>query len=232
MGQFKHSIAGRLRIMANAIDPPLPPPSPPPTQRELALEQWLRDEGEKTLRLHYDLGPESTVVDIGGYEGQWASDIYAMYRCRILVFEPVTAYTEATTRRFAHNDAIRVFPYGLAASTAHGEITVNGDASSLYNHGETRETIELMDVVECLRDDLGLNEIDLMKINIEGAEYDLLDRVLGEKYHLAIRNIQVQFHDFVENANQRRQEIRRRLSETHELTYEYYFVWENWRRRD
>ncbi|MCZ6611216.1 MAG: FkbM family methyltransferase [Planctomycetota bacterium] len=224
--------------MANAIDPspppptPPPPPPPPPTQRELALEQWLRDAGDKTLRLHYDLGPESTVVDIGGYEGQWASDIYAMYRCRIFVFEPVTAYAEAMSCRFAHNDAIRVFPYGLAASTADSEITVNGDASSLFNHGETREIIKLRDAVQCLRGDLELNEIDLMKLNIEGAEFDLLDRVLGEKYHLAIRNIQVQFHDFVEDAQQRRSDIRRRLSETHELTYEYYFVWENWRRRD
>ncbi len=219
--------------MANAIDPPPPPPPPPPpTQSELAIERWVRDAGDKTLRVHYDLGPESTVVDLGGYLGQCASDLYAMYRCRIFVFEPVAAYAAAATRRFARNDAIRVFPYGLAASTGAAEITVDGYSSSIFIQGETRETIELMDVVECLRDDLGLSAIDLMEINIEGAEYDLLDRVLGENYHLAIRNIQVQFHDFVEGAQQRRQDIRRRLSATHELTYEYYFVWENWRRRD
>ena len=113
--------------MANAIDPPSPPP---PTQRELAIERWVRDAGDKTLRLYYDLGPESTVVDLGGYEGQWASDIYAMYRCRIFVFEPVTAYAEALSCRFAHNDAIRVFPYGLASSTGDSEITVNSTPST------------------------------------------------------------------------------------------------------
>jgi hypothetical protein len=43
------------------------------------------------------------------------------------------------------------------------------------------------------------------------------------------RDIQVQFHDFVPDAEIRRDEIRRALSATHHLTYDYPFVWENWR---
>jgi hypothetical protein len=41
----------------------------------------------------------------------------------------------------------------------------------------------------------------------------------------------VQFHDFVPNAEPRMRQIQQALAETHELTYAYPFVWENWRRK-
>ena len=44
-----------------------------------------------------------------------------------------------------------------------------------------------------------------------------------------IRDLQIQFHDFVPEAKKRMAEIRSALSRTHEPTYQYEFVWENWR---
>ena len=44
------------------------------------------------------------------------------------------------------------------------------------------------------------------------------------------KNIQVQFHDFIiQNAEERMINIQRKLELTHELTYQYVFVWENWK---
>ncbi len=45
-----------------------------------------------------------------------------------------------------------------------------------------------------------------------------------------VRQYQIQFHNFVENAVDRRIQISRALSETHEQTWCYTFVWENWRK--
>ena len=72
--------------------------------------------------------------------------------------------------------------------------------------------------------------IDLMKINIEGAEYDLLEHLIENKFVENIKDIQVQFHDFVPNAEARMKNIQAGLSKTHYLTYQYPFVWENWRK--
>ena len=47
----------------------------------------------------------------------------------------------------------------------------------------------------------------------------------------SIVDIQVQFHDFIPNAQERRRAIQEALSATHELTYQYEFVWENWRKK-
>jgi hypothetical protein len=41
------------------------------------------------MRLEFDPSPDGVVLDVRGYEGQWASDIFARYGCRIHVFEPV-----------------------------------------------------------------------------------------------------------------------------------------------
>ena len=67
-----------------------------------------------------------------------------------------------------------------------------------------------------------------MKINIEGAEYDLVEHLIDTKLVEIIRNIQVQFHDFVPNAESRMRKIQEKLRITHSISYQYRFVWENW----
>ena len=71
--------------------------------------------------------------------------------------------------------------------------------------------------------------VDLIKINIEGGEYDLPDYIIHSGMAHCFRNIQVQFNDFVTNYKLRMQPIQQNLSITHYLTYQYPFVWENWK---
>jgi hypothetical protein len=72
--------------------------------------------------------------------------------------------------------------------------------------------------------------IDLLKINIEGGEYELLEHIIEKTLQNKIRNIQVQFHTWIENCEDRRKNIQDILRKTHKLTYNYDFVWENWER--
>jgi hypothetical protein len=70
-----------------------------------------------------------------------------------------------------------------------------------------------------------------MKINIEGGEYSLLQRMIEKEITGICNNIQVQFHNCFQNAPEMRMNIREVLNKTHFLTYDYYFVWENWEKR-
>ena len=75
-----------------------------------------------------------------------------------------------------------------------------------------------------------INHVDLIKINIEGGEYEVLETLLNNNMISIFKNIQVQFHDFiVENAKERMNAIQKKIALTHELTYQYEFVWENWK---
>jgi FkbM family methyltransferase len=198
-------------------------------RQKQARKEWGRSKGDLSYRLDYDLRPDSVVLDLGGYEGQWASDIYARYRCKIHIFEPVPRYAEFIEKRFSRNPDVELHRYGLAAHAGEVAFAVDGASSSAYLTGVLSTQRVQMRAVEEFFSSVETERIDLMKINIEGAEYDLLDRMLELRLHLRVRDLQIQFHNFVPAAEERAEAIARQLSASHELTYKFYFVWENWR---
>ena len=188
---------------------------------------WFRDRGDSKYRQQYDLDAASVVFDLGGYEGQWASDIYSRYCCTVHIFEPVEAYAENIQKRFERNKQIQVHPFGLGSVNTEIRIGMGNDGSSVFKEAEQTARGRLVEAKEFFAEQ-GIVEIDLMKVNIEGGEYELLEHLLNTKLVTEIKNIQVQFHDFVPNAEARMKAIQEQLSKTHSLTYQYKFVWENW----
>lgn len=192
---------------------------------------WQRDNGDLSLRLNYPLGPESTVVDLGGFRGQWASDLFAKYGCSIHVFEPVPEFASQIAQRFLRNARIKVHMVGLGKENRLGRIRIDGDASTLLHRGEAGIDVELREIGEYFKEQ-GIGQVALLKINIEGGEFELLEHMLDTGLVSHIDNIQVQFHTFVDDAEQRRRALQRRLAKTHTLAWDYPFVWESWRLRD
>lgn len=199
--------------------------------QEIRAEPWFRDNGDKTLRLDYALDENSIVFDIGGYEGQWTSDISSRYCCIIHVFEPVKQFYQNIVKRFEKNDKIIVHNIGLAAEDAIAKIKVASNCSSIFGIGDNEQSVVLKMAINFMLEN-NVKHIDLMKVNIEGAEYDLLDHLIETNYISRINNIQIQFHDFVKDAEKRMIKIEEKLAKTHKLTYRYPFVWENWKAID
>jgi FkbM family methyltransferase len=219
------NILKKIRLRLKPIDK-----SSPKFIQAKRVEPWFAANGDKTLRLSYNLNEGSVVYDFGGYEGQWASDIYGRYNCQVHVFEPYKPFFDNIVSRFERNNKIKVYPFGLGSSVADVPFSNLDDASSALNTSvQATDTIRIESVSEFFASN-NVGFIDLMKINIEGGEYDLLETLLDLGYIKSIDNIQVQFHDFLfDNARQRMESIQKRLSETHELTYQFDFVWENWK---
>jgi FkbM family methyltransferase len=193
---------------------------------------WFADNGDKTLRVCYDdLHKASLVFDVGGYEGQWTSDIYSMHRCPVHVFEPVEEFAKSIRRRFFNNPDIVVHQFGLSDRNWTTKIALDKDSTSAFKSAKTLVDVQFVEAAKFFANN-NIKFIDLMKLNIEGGEYDLLDYLLEIGWATSIRNIQVQFHDFIPNAKIRMAEIQERLSVTHELTYQYMFVWENWKLKE
>jgi len=196
----------------------------------IANLKWRQDRGDKTHRLDYDLNENSVVFDLGGYEGQWSSDIFSRYCCNIYIFEPVTDFADLILKRFKKNPKIRIFHFGLAERTHQEIISVNNDASSIFSKKTGKyEEITLIRASEFIKQN-SINHIDLMKINIEGGEYHLLEHLIESGLISTIDNIQVQFHEFIPDAEKRMEKIQNEMIKTHYLTYQYKFVFENWKR--
>lgn len=195
---------------------------------EKRVVSWRAANGDRTLRLDYEnLTPDSVVFDVGGYEGQWASDIYSRYCCHVCVFEPVDEYFEKIQHRFSKNSKIQVFNFGLASADNEATISVAADASSVFKTGGNLQQIILRDAVRWIKKN-NILRIALIKMNIEGGEYDLLPHLINSGYIRFIDNLQIQFHAFPVDAVPKMNNIQEELRKTHELTYQYPFVWENW----
>lgn len=188
---------------------------------------WVEIHGDKTLRLDYPLNENSLIIDVGGYEGQWASDIFAKYCCNIIIFEPVKKFYDNIKERFIKNNKISSYNVGLSNKDNNTTISLLDDSSSLFKKDSMSENIKTVNASVFLKEK-NIHDIDLMKINIEGSEYDLLENLIESGFILKIKNIQVQFHDFIPNARERMTLIQEKLKKTHHLTYQYEFVWENW----
>ncbi|TAJ80672.1 MAG: FkbM family methyltransferase [Gallionellaceae bacterium] len=202
-----------------------------PTEHDKEVRRWFAEDGDESLRFDYDLNGDSLVIDLGGYKGQWASDIYARFNCRVLVFEPVKSFAEKISKRFARNPKIEVFCLALGASHRQEMIALGDDGTSLYRDSAKKESIQFEDAAVFFADH-EIKNIELLKINIEGGEYELMPRLIETGLINNIKNIQIQFHDIGPDSEARMEAIRIELSKTHNSTYQFNFVWENWVRRD
>lgn len=193
---------------------------------------WYAADGDRTLRLDYDLGPDAVVVDLGGYHGDWAAEIHARFGCRVEVFEPVEEFARRIADRFAANPRISVHPFGLAGRDETMEMTLEegGSSAVILHEGVPRTRVELRDGAR-LAELIGAADVDLAKINIEGGEFDLLDRWIETGLLARIRHIQIQFHPEAPGAPDRRDRIRAALAATHDQQWNFDWVWESWTRR-
>lgn len=200
----------------------------PETLKALRFRPWFNDDGDKTHRLQYDLKEDSVVFDLGGYEGEWAGQIFCLYNCDVYVFEPYEEYFKNIQHKFLHNSRVTIFSYGLSKTNTSAKLALADNSSSIFIESANSVDVKLVCAQEFFTDH-AIVKIDLMKINIEGGEYDLLEHLIETGDVKIISNIQVQFHDFVPDAESRMKSIQADLRKTHELTYQYEFVWENWK---
>lgn len=169
-----------------------------------SLEHW-QDHNLEYMRYEYDLKPEDIVLDIGAYQHEWGKQIEKNYGCKV-------EYFEALDNR--------------AAWIHDGEIMLGGAYYYSSAFLPDQKGYKCVDIARYL-----LRHIRLMKMNIEGGEYTLIDHIIRVGSIINIDELQVQFHlidgqDSIKDYD----ELAKRLSETHKLTWRYPFVWENWKR--
>jgi FkbM family methyltransferase len=195
------------------------------------FKKWFADDGDKTLRLNYPLTNDSLVFDLGGYKGDWANSIYQKYECNIFIFEPIPFLVEEMKVRFKDNEKIKIFPFALSDENKSMNIFLSNDGSS-FNTNFSSESIECKVVsIKDFINENNINQVDLIKINIEGDEYNVLKNLLENNLISIFTDIQVQFHSFIDGAVNKREILQKLISETHDLTYNYDFVWENWKKK-
>lgn len=97
-----------------------------PTELDKQLRRWYDNDSVLELSTDFDLDETSIVLDVGGFEGQWSSDLYSRYRCKIHIFEPIPSFAAAIRHRFQRNDDISVHEMGLGAQESQASMSLAG----------------------------------------------------------------------------------------------------------
>lgn len=192
-----------------------------------AFRRWKADRMEPKRMEFPLLGPASVVLDVGGFEGNWAAAVQGRYGAQVHVFEPHPTFAAAIARRFAGNGAITVHDYAIGSREGTLSLSDDGDASSSFRKAVRTVEGRIRAVAEVLTP-AAFPVIDLAKVNIEGGEYDLLPALAEAGVLPRLRMLQVQFHLFTPEDITRRNAIRETLSQTHRCDWSYDFVWEQW----
>lgn len=188
-----------------------------------SIKRWVADSGDTTHRINYNLNKDSAIIDLGGYKGEWAKQMFDKYQSNIVIYEPFNNYFIYLQKLFSRNDKIKVRKYGVGGRNYKAAITEAGLGT--YTTENENGNIEIISIIEVLKD---YSKIDLIKINVEGAEFEILDKLLRSEEIHKIKNLQIQFHPISGQSLEKYMAIYKNLCKTHKLTYHYPFIWENW----
>lgn len=187
------------------------------------------------IRLNYPLNRESLVVDAGAYKGEFAQSCMAKWGCRVVAFEPCKRFHDELVGLSAtHADNITVElealrNVGLCSRNSGATLSVLDDSTSVFRHGSDKEPIELVDADFVMRE---LGQVDLLKLNIEGSEFAVLERLIATGSIDRVRFLLVQFHHIEPDCTPaRRDAIREGLAKTHREMWCQPFIWESWERK-
>jgi hypothetical protein len=110
---------------------------------------WLKSGGEAYRKTDFDLlSPSSTVVDIGGFTGEFIAPIVCKYNCTCYVYEPIPDFYRLLKARFLKNDRVLTYEKGVGAEAGR-RLIYNADAgSSFFSTADTQGAQKLdIDVV-------------------------------------------------------------------------------------
>ncbi len=194
----------------------------------LEAKRWFKDNGDETLRLEYELNESSIVFDVGGYKGDFTDKIFNKFQSYIYIFEPHPRFYKNLKIKYKNNPKIKVYNYGLSDNNSTISLNDLDDGSSFYKKSNKTYLCEMKEFNSIFKG-LKIEKINLMKINIEGGEFSLMDNIIQNNLLNRVENYQIQFHNFVEEASRKRINIIKSLKNTHNLKWCYEFVWESWK---
>ena len=179
--------------------------------------------------MKFELKENPIIFDLGGYLGDWTQISKEYYsNSTVYVFEPVKKNYDIIVNRFINDSSVKVFNFGLSDKNDIVKISLTGDSSSMHISDDSNyEDVEIRDICEFLFEN-NIFSVDLIKINIEGEEYNLLE-YLSESTELNIfENYLVQFHKFVDDYENRRSKILSNISKYYDRLFNYEMIFEGW----
>jgi FkbM family methyltransferase len=192
------------------------------------LGKFYRDGGNEILFKYLTLDNNSIVIDGGCYLGDFTKEILIRFGSRVLSFEPLKKEYKQLVYRFKKNKLVNLYNLAIYDSEKKIPITIDGLNSSIFGNIKIKERklfIKTFDIVNIFKKH---KKINLLKLNVEGAEYKILLRLIEKKKLNNIDSYLIQFHP-VEGSQKDIKKIRGIfLQHGFKQLFNYNYVWEYW----
>ena len=155
---------------------------------------WLIEE---YFKKNFEIHDNDIVVDVGSHIGLFA--LYASQFCKhgkIICFEPIKENHDMLLLNLELNNIKNVITYNKAVSKTNSPIRIylNSDESghSMFEHQETYVDVDSVSLPQII-DEHNMSCIDFLKLDCEGAEYEIIDNLNKSKFD-QIKKMVIEYH--------------------------------------
>lgn len=186
--------------------------------------KWFLFNKEK-LKFTIKLKSNGLVLDFGGYVGEFTSKMSKLNpKMSFLIFEPVPNFYKKCLKRFSNNPNVSVLPYGITSNGRNIDLTIDGPRTRTNSLDENLRFAS-KSITEILEN---LDQVELIKMNIEGLEYECLLSIIQSGSIKKINYLLIQFHNFRIEDENNYAEITRLISKDFNRMFSYKWKWELW----
>jgi FkbM family methyltransferase len=150
---------------------------------------------------NFDIYPNDNIIDIGSHIGIFS--IYAAkkaYKGKVYAFEPISSNYSILKKNISLNSIKNIIIENKGISNKRGKkkIYINkdpgGNSSYIYKNGD-KNIISNMTTLQRIIKENNISKVNLLKIDCEGAEYDILLNC-PDNIFLKIERISLEYHFF------------------------------------
>lgn len=180
------------------------------------MKHFKRKSSLRSVRGHHFLSnlihENSVVVDLGAHLGQFSHEVSNLFGCKCYAVEALPSlYTE-----ISETPLVKKFNYAICDRnhTVKLCVTDNPESNHITINNTQDEQIMISVNGTTLEEFIKkqkIESIDLLKVDIEGAEIELFKSISNEVL-LNTKQITIEFHDFVFDIGREVESIKKRLS--------------------
>lgn len=158
-----------------------------------------------SLRGHHfyqkNLNPDSIVIDLGAHRGEFSKQISERFGCKCYAVEA----SPDLCQLIPESHLVKPFNYVINDSNHLVEFHLgnNPESNTIYNlpSEATEKVVQVQGItLNTFLEKNNISQVDLLKVDIEGAEIDLFNS-LNDEVISRFKQISVEFHDFLPYIN-------------------------------
>ena len=171
------------------------------------------------------------VLDLGSYLGHYTEAVLKNNpQLTFWLYEPLAEFFSVCENKFRNKENIVVSQKAVSADGRKFKMEIDGlrsrQKSVNFSEGVIIDSIGIQEIFD------SISEIQLVKMNIEGMEYECLEQLIRTNSLTKAKYLLIQFHNFEKDSQIRYDLLRKQMARDFENIYTFEWMWELWLRKE